>query len=47
VIRSGAVVAGALSFRRPVELFVSEQATIGAVEGAEPVRFSGEAPPPL
>lgn len=39
VIASGATVEGKLRFKREVQLFVSEGATIGPVEGAEPVFF--------
>jgi len=46
VIRSGAVVLGKLKFEREVELYVSDRATIGAVEGATPIRFAGSEPPP-
>jgi len=45
VIGPRATVAGVLRFKREVELLVSESATIGAVEGATPVRFATEAPP--
>ena len=45
VIGPGAVVQGELRFDRPVTLYVSDQATIGAVTGATPVRFSGDKPP--
>jgi hypothetical protein len=44
VIGPGAVVQGTLKFEREVELYVSDTATIGPVEGAKAVRFSGEAP---
>jgi cytoskeletal protein CcmA (bactofilin family) len=45
VIGPGSVVKGPLRFERPVELYVSDRATIGPVEGATPVRFSGDRPP--
>lgn len=45
VIGPGATVSGQLRFKRKVQLFVSERATIGPVEGATPVVFSGERPP--
>ena len=45
VIRSGSVVGGTLAFERPVQLYVSDRATIGRVEGASPIRFSGDHPP--
>jgi hypothetical protein len=45
VIGPGAVVQGSLRFERDVQLYVSDQATIGPVTGATPVRFSGSAPP--
>lgn len=44
VIGAGSVVDGPLVFERPVELLVHETARIGEVEGAEPQRYSGEAP---
>lgn len=45
VIAPGAVVKGALRFRREVKLYVSDRATIGPVEGATVVKFSGDRPP--
>jgi cytoskeletal protein CcmA (bactofilin family) len=45
VIGPGSVVKGTLKFERPVELYVSDRATIGAVEGATPIKFSGDRPP--
>jgi hypothetical protein len=45
VIGPGATVTGQLRFKRKVQLFVSERATIGPVEGATPVVFTGERPP--
>lgn len=45
VIGPGAVVQGKLRFERPVKLYVSDSASIGPVEGATAVKFSGaEAP---
>ncbi len=44
VIGPGATVEGTLKFEREVELFVSDSATIGRVEGAKPIRFAGESP---
>ena len=46
IIGPRAKVAGVLRFKRKVELLVSESATIGAVEGATPVMFATEEPPP-
>jgi len=45
IIRPGTVVKGTLHFERPVKLYVSDRATIGAVEGAEVHKFSGNNPP--
>ena len=45
VIGPGATVQGDLRFERPVQLFVSDKATIGAVTGASPIAFSGDTPP--
>lgn len=44
VIGPHAVVEGKLTFKREVELFVSDSAKIGAVEGAKAVTFSGAQP---
>ncbi|MHA6205859.1 hypothetical protein ACXU4B_15645 [Dyella soli] len=44
VIGPHAVVQGTLEFRREVVLQVSDTAQIGAVKGATPVKFSGDAP---
>ena len=44
VIGPRAVVKGTLEFEREVELLVSDSASIGAVKGATPARFSGENP---
>lgn len=45
VIGPGATVQGALRFERAVLLYVSDQATIGPVNGATPIAFSGPSPP--
>ncbi len=45
VIGPGAVVQGDLRFEREVQLYVSDQATVGPISGATPIRFSGEKPP--
>jgi hypothetical protein len=45
VIGPGATVQGELRFERPVQLFVSDKATIGTVTGATPIAFTGETPP--
>lgn len=45
VVGPGSVVGGTLSFERSVKLYVSDRATIGPVEGATAVRFSGDHPP--
>jgi len=45
VVGPGSIVGGTLEFERPVQLYVSERATIGPVHGATAVRFSGEHPP--
>jgi DUF4097 and DUF4098 domain-containing protein YvlB len=45
VIGPGAVVQGALRFERPVELYVSETASIGPVTGATAIRYPGTVPP--
>jgi hypothetical protein len=44
VIGPGAVVKGTLRFDREVKLYVSDRATIGAVQGATVNTFSGAAP---
>ena len=44
VIGAHSEVRGELRFEREVELFVHDSARIGAVVGAEPKRFSGNAP---
>ena len=45
VIGPGSVVKGPLRFERTVELYVSDRATIGPVEGATPIKFTGDRPP--
>lgn len=45
VVGPRSVVTGALNFERPVKLYVSDQATIGPVQGATVAKFSGERPP--
>jgi len=45
IIGPGAVVSGELRFEREVDLYVSDQATVGAITGATPVHFSGDKPP--
>lgn len=45
VVEAGSVIGGTLNFERPVRLYVSDRATIGPVQGATAVRFSGEKPP--
>jgi cytoskeletal protein CcmA (bactofilin family) len=44
IIGPGSVVKGPLKFERDVKLYVSDRATIGPVEGATPVKFSGDRP---
>ena len=44
VIGPHATVQGTLQFKREVELYVSDSATIGKVEGATPHKFSGDQP---
>ena len=45
VVGPGSVVSGTLNFERPVKLYVSDKATIGPVQGATAVKYSGERPP--
>jgi hypothetical protein len=45
VIGPGAIVEGEMRFDRPVQLFVSDRATIGPVVGATATPFSGDSPP--
>ena len=44
VIGPGAVVEGSLRFEHEVELYVSDSAKIGPVEGAKAITFSGDRP---
>ena len=44
VIGPRAVIGGTLEFRREVELFVSDSATVGTITGATAKRFSGDNP---
>ncbi len=44
IIGPGASVEGTLRFERKVRLYVSDHATIGPVDGATPVSFSGDKP---
>lgn len=44
VIGPGATVEGKLRFKRKVQLFVSDTATIGTIEGATPIYFAGARP---
>jgi cytoskeletal protein CcmA (bactofilin family) len=46
VIGPGATVQGEMRFERPVRLYVSDKASIGAVSGATPEPFTGDSPPP-
>lgn len=45
VIGPHSIVQGKLTFKREVELYVSDSATIGVVEGATATKFSGDQPP--
>jgi DUF4097 and DUF4098 domain-containing protein YvlB len=45
VIGPGSRVGGTLNFERKVSLYVSDKATIGAVQGATAVAYSGDRPP--
>ncbi len=45
VIGPGAVISGKLQFDQEVRLYVSDQATVGPIEGAMPIKFSGPRPP--
>jgi DUF4097 and DUF4098 domain-containing protein YvlB len=45
VIGPGAVVQGNLRFERQVQLYVSDQASIGPVSGATAIKYSGAKPP--
>ncbi len=44
VIGPGSRVEGEMDFQRPVKLYVHASASVGAIKGAEPVRYSGESP---
>jgi hypothetical protein len=44
VIGPHATVQGTLQFKREVELFVSDSATVGKIEGATPQKFTGDQP---
>jgi cytoskeletal protein CcmA (bactofilin family) len=45
VIGPGAVVSGPLVFEQEVKLYVSDRATVGPIQGATAIRFSGATPP--
>jgi len=45
VIGPGSVVKGPLEFERPVKLYVSDKASIGPVQGATAIKYSGDTPP--
>lgn len=45
VIGPGAVVKGDLRFEREVQLYVSDKATVGPIQGAKAISFSGDSPP--
>ena len=45
VVGPGSSVGGTLNFERKVSLYVSDKATIGPVQGATPVKYSGDRPP--
>ena len=45
VIGPGSEVKGPLQFDRPVKLYVSDRATIGSVQGASAIKYSGDTPP--
>jgi hypothetical protein len=45
VVGPGATVEGELRFDHPVQLFVSDRATIGQFVGATATTFSGDSPP--
>jgi hypothetical protein len=46
VIGPGATVRGEMRFEHKVKLFVSDRATVGSINGADAVKFSGDTPPP-
>jgi DUF4097 and DUF4098 domain-containing protein YvlB len=45
VVGPGTIVKGTLRFERRVTLYVSDRATVGPIEGAEAIKFSGDHPP--
>ncbi|MBS0438164.1 MAG: hypothetical protein JSS33_02035 [Proteobacteria bacterium] len=45
VIGPHAVVHGDMVFKRTVQLYVSDSATVGRIEGAKPIAFTGDKPP--
>jgi len=45
VVGPHAVVQGDMVFKRSVQLYVSDSATVGKIDGATPVKFSGDKPP--
>ncbi len=45
VIGAGAVVDGALTFEREVELYVHQSAKVGPISGAKAVSYTGDRPP--
>ena len=45
VIGPGSSVAGRLRFEHPVELYVSDRASVGPITGATPIRYRGDTPP--
>jgi DUF4097 and DUF4098 domain-containing protein YvlB len=45
VIGPGAVIGGTLRFEREVQLYVSDKATVGPIEGATAIAFTGDKPP--
>jgi predicted acyltransferase (DUF342 family) len=44
VVGPGASISGPLRFEHPVRLYVSDRATLGPIEGAKPIIYSGERP---
>jgi len=46
IIGPGATVQGTSRFERSVKLYVSDKATVGPIEGATPITFSGDKPSP-
>ncbi len=45
VIGPGCTVRGTLRFERPVELYISSQASVGVIEGAKAIYYEGARPP--